>query len=519
MLAQHAYDLILGKSASPHRSSPSDELTYQWHDFRGARQRFSSPSQANGDSLARQTALARAYAEQHGLQLDDELTYRDLGVSGFRGRNAAHGELACFLEAVRAGQIPEGSFLLIESLDRLSRDNILRAQAILTNLVVSGINVVSLADNRLYSEEALSNDPIALIYALIVFIRANEESTTKSMRARQAWVRKREAVASKVLSTRVPDWLALDNGRIIAVPDRAELLKRIFKAAEDGQPPQLIAEMLNKEGVPRWRVDAPWERTTIAALINNRRVTGALPLYELIYKRNLQHRLPVGVVGGYFPRIIEPEMFLSVWSICSNRRRGGSAAKRNIFVNLLRCTLCGADVRHKPIGEEGRGVLTCAGASIAHRCSAPEYSYAALEGAALAQLGPWAAEGIIWIKNADPDGCLNSRGAPYRLLGNEALSWHHDRLKSDLDRQYPARSGEAPSLADYVATRSGRRYLVNDCSTLLAAAEAGISNSRGRVNVNAALRRMFKDGFIDLRTGRCTFACGSAGSVEIESST
>ena len=36
MLAQHANDLILGKSDSPHRSSPSDKLTYQWHNFRGA---------------------------------------------------------------------------------------------------------------------------------------------------------------------------------------------------------------------------------------------------------------------------------------------------------------------------------------------------------------------------------------------------------------------------------------------------------------------------------------------------
>jgi hypothetical protein len=40
VLTQHAYDLILGKTASPHRSSPSDELTYQWHDFRGARHRL-----------------------------------------------------------------------------------------------------------------------------------------------------------------------------------------------------------------------------------------------------------------------------------------------------------------------------------------------------------------------------------------------------------------------------------------------------------------------------------------------
>jgi hypothetical protein len=36
MLAQHPNDLILGKTASPHCSSPSDEQTYQWLDFRGA---------------------------------------------------------------------------------------------------------------------------------------------------------------------------------------------------------------------------------------------------------------------------------------------------------------------------------------------------------------------------------------------------------------------------------------------------------------------------------------------------
>jgi hypothetical protein len=38
MLSQHPNNLILGKSASPHHSSPSDELTYQWHDFWGAGQ-------------------------------------------------------------------------------------------------------------------------------------------------------------------------------------------------------------------------------------------------------------------------------------------------------------------------------------------------------------------------------------------------------------------------------------------------------------------------------------------------
>jgi hypothetical protein len=52
MLAQHPNDLILGKSTSPHRSSPSDELTYQWHDFWGAgheQQRADADLQAQQD--------------------------------------------------------------------------------------------------------------------------------------------------------------------------------------------------------------------------------------------------------------------------------------------------------------------------------------------------------------------------------------------------------------------------------------------------------------------------------------
>lgn len=36
MLPQHTDDLILDKSASPHRSSPTNELIYQWHNFCGA---------------------------------------------------------------------------------------------------------------------------------------------------------------------------------------------------------------------------------------------------------------------------------------------------------------------------------------------------------------------------------------------------------------------------------------------------------------------------------------------------
>ena len=81
--------------------------------------RWSTPEQSHGDSSRRQTEAARKYAEQHGLTLDDS-TYKDSGISAFKGKNLESGALGQFLEAARAGVVPTGSTLLIEKLDRLA---------------------------------------------------------------------------------------------------------------------------------------------------------------------------------------------------------------------------------------------------------------------------------------------------------------------------------------------------------------------------------------------------------------
>ncbi|WP_050994975.1 recombinase family protein [Bradyrhizobium liaoningense] len=74
--------------------------------------RFSTPEQAKGHSLQRQTDAARAWAAATKVTLDDELTFQDKGVSGFTGANRETGELGVFLERVKDGTIPHGSWLL-----------------------------------------------------------------------------------------------------------------------------------------------------------------------------------------------------------------------------------------------------------------------------------------------------------------------------------------------------------------------------------------------------------------------
>jgi len=110
--------------------------------------RFSTPEQMKGDSFRRQSQLAQEYAERRGLVLDEKLTFEDLGVSAYRGLNRDEGGLGSFLEAVKAGMVEEGSFLLVESLDRISRDKTRRALRTLEDICEAGITVVTLVDGR-----------------------------------------------------------------------------------------------------------------------------------------------------------------------------------------------------------------------------------------------------------------------------------------------------------------------------------------------------------------------------------
>ncbi len=71
--------------------------------------RFSSPEQLKGDSFRRQWEAAKAYAARNALDLDETLTFHDMGMSGFKGANAQRGELALFRRGVEDGLIAEGS--------------------------------------------------------------------------------------------------------------------------------------------------------------------------------------------------------------------------------------------------------------------------------------------------------------------------------------------------------------------------------------------------------------------------
>jgi DNA invertase Pin-like site-specific DNA recombinase len=130
--------------------------------------RFSDPRQAEGSSADRQLEYAQRWAAERGLVLDESLSLRDEGLSGYHSRHVSHGALGVFLRAVEDGHIEAGSVLVVEGLDRLSRAEPLKAQAQLTQIIHAGIRVVTAADGQEYSLESIKANPYRLIHSLVV---------------------------------------------------------------------------------------------------------------------------------------------------------------------------------------------------------------------------------------------------------------------------------------------------------------------------------------------------------------
>lgn len=198
--------------------------------------RFSSKKQEKGESRRRQWDFAVDICKEKGWTLDDSLTLTDLGVSAFRGKNAKVGALADFLEAIRTGRVLRGSVLIIESIDRLSRNKLGDALQLFISILNAGVEIVTQEPARHYTSESI-NDLAGMLEPLVYMLRAHEESATKSSRLRDVWGKKKErARASRLALTKnCPRWLELTESGYQLIPERAETVRTIFQLCVEGR--------------------------------------------------------------------------------------------------------------------------------------------------------------------------------------------------------------------------------------------------------------------------------------------
>jgi len=353
--------------------------------------RMSTPEQLKGDSLRRQLARTREYAENHDLELIE--SFDDLGISAFRGNNAEFGELARFKDLVDSGDIERGSHLIVESMDRLSRDKVTKAFARLSDIINKGIILVTLDDGQTYSEETIENQSFQLYIALGSMARAHEESKRKADLLSHTWIGKRDRLRTSgtILTSKVPAWLRANMAKneIVEIPDRVEIIKEIFDMTCSGYGAYSVAQCLNKRGIKPWgnRKNAVWRDTYIKKILASRAVLGEFQPHTVQIDKNKKRRLidDGDPILGYYPAIISHQQFLEAAQAKASRRTRGGGRKgpayANLLTGLLRCK-CSAGMRYLDKGrspKDGGQYLRCSVALAGGGCKARPFRYEIVE--------------------------------------------------------------------------------------------------------------------------------------------
>ncbi|MEX3949281.1 recombinase family protein [Paraburkholderia sp. EG287B] len=301
-------------------------------------QRFSHARQATGASLARQADLAAQWAAKHKLELDTSLTMRDEGLSAYKGTHVKKGALGVFLKAVEDGRVPQGSVLVVEHLDRLSRAEVDIALAQLLNIIHGGIRIVTAVDEREYSIASVRKNPTDLIISITLMMKAHSESSDKAGRVTDAIVRACEGwilgkrTGKKVGPGTDPSWVRHNAkaGCFELDADAARAVRRVIELWREGYGAMKALEIATAEGgrVPK-------------GLSNESRVNQLLAKETLIGTRTITVRGKAYALEGYYPPLIDHATYDEIQHL--RTQRGRRQAKGDIvgIVTGFGVTVCG----------------------------------------------------------------------------------------------------------------------------------------------------------------------------------
>jgi DNA invertase Pin-like site-specific DNA recombinase len=374
--------------------------------------RFSSPKQAKGTSEERQRATAD-WCQRNGYQLDDRLKLRDLGTSGYRGKHAHEGALSVFLQAVEQSKVPRGAALVVEAMDRLSREEVTLACQRFLSLISDGITIVTLTPEQVFTRASLARDPAPLFLAVAQMAAAHDYSRRLAERISFAWEKRRKKMRAgeAIFNRKAPGWLVREGEKWVKLPERVKVVQRAVALAIEGDGPYSIAARFNREGIPpltnrknfeRMKPVKEWEWTTVRHLLTTRALVGEFqphtfrefdgrtgkPATEDTDPRDKVRRLvPDGEpIKNYYPKIISETAYWRVQTQIQKRaigvrgRTGRNVA--NLFGRILTSATDGSTLRMSQKHKGGHCNLVSARAV---RGAAPycPFPYAAFEEAFL----------------------------------------------------------------------------------------------------------------------------------------
>lgn len=290
--------------------------------------RFSSARQASGTSTERQHQMVMVWMGQNSDYTLSDLTYRDLGKSGYKGEHIKDGGgFAKLLAAVKAGAIKPGDVVLVEAIDRAGR---METADMLGDLILpilrAGISIVTLDDNTVYTKGSINTPQIHLLMAKIQAAWSYSKQLSDRITANYG-IRRQKAMDGEPVKRWVPIWLTVEGELKTNI---APYIEQAFEWYVSGIGKTTIANRLRGSGVPEL---ATCSGPTVEAWLRNNAAIGFW-----------------GDIPNVYPAVVSPELFMQ-----AQQRKKLAATKprertsKNFLVGLVKCGVCGSNyiIHHK----------------------------------------------------------------------------------------------------------------------------------------------------------------------------
>lgn len=326
--------------------------------------RYSSLNQSD-TSLERQGKDNLKICVEHGWTLVD--LPPDRAVSAWHGVNRITGVLGSFIKRVKAGQVPKGSVVIIEQLDRFGRDEVDIVLNDFCNLLRADIRIYSHIDHKIYTRESIK-DKADMLMAVLGFLTANDYSQKLSERIKGnfALILERAANGEPVkLGWWQPRWInckEVMKGVYQFEPNaHAQTINRIVTEYLDGQSMYQIARGLIAYKVP-CLLNGKWSQGTVANFLRHPALLGSVTIKGITLK-------------SYYPPVITPKQYDRLQAkLAENRSKKGGGAGSDIVANLFRnrckCATCNATITTAKSSSDR--IYTCKGKRV-EKC-ASKYS-------------------------------------------------------------------------------------------------------------------------------------------------
>lgn len=428
----------------------------------------------------------------------------DRGRSAYTGDNIENGQLGAFAKSILSGAIDASrTVLVVEELDRLSRQPADVMLSWLSPLVRKGLSIKVVNTGQLITRDMLDHDMGGLMMILITAFGSHTESRKKSKRVAAAWEKKREAARngeSVILTHRHPKWIEVVDDQWHVPKHKRAIVELIFANRLKGVGKALTAKRLNELATDNpdylpWPIDGKtalprmWTATYVGRVLRNRAVMGE---WQPFVRPRKGEARPAGEpIADYYPQIITPADFEranEARALDALKHQGRGKSLSNLLGTRARCGVCGGQMAARGSaayvtnsrGETRRHYsLYCDANKVGHTCdNSRGWSYDRVEGPIL--------DRILTLAMDDQHfgGTLDT--APLEKAVYQARATITD-LKAKIALLIDAIEAGGDAIKDRLAKRNAE---LEAAKGALAEAEEALATAKGKVSPAEHLRRV-----------------------------